>query len=204
MLIELIELACNNALEHDAATRQRLTRLNGKIMSLEIKTPAGSTSIGPQSISICPQPHGLEISSEQNDSPDVTLRATLPALLKISRDGMENADLMPGELEINGDAIVGQRFAQVIAELDIDWEGMMAEHIGETPAGVLNMGFGKAKEIFRGSQSVLQNQVSKLLTEDLGLVATKEDVDPFLDDVDTLRADAERLQARLKRIQNSL
>jgi len=201
MLIDLIELACNSALEHDSASKQKLARLNGKMMTLEIKA---MPSMGSQSVSICPQPHGVEISANLNQSPDVTLRTTLPTLIKISKDGLENAHLNPGELEISGDAIVGQRFAQLIAELAIDWEGMMAQHLGETPAAVLHMGLSKAKQIFQDSQSGFKSQVSTLLTEDLGLMATKQDVDPFLDDVDTLRADAERLHSRVKRLQNSL
>jgi len=75
---------------------------------------------------------------------DVTLNASLGAMVKISRDGMENAELEPGELEIAGDPIIGQRFAQVISELNIDWEALLAEQIGESPAKAVSFAAGQA------------------------------------------------------------
>jgi len=196
MLIDLLELASNNALEYDPAAKARLLKLQGKTMTLEIR-PLG------QKVSISPQPQGLEFSTDDSET-DVTLSATIGALIKIGRDGLDDAELESGELEINGDPIVGQRFARVISDLNIDWEGLLAEHLGEAPAVFISQGLGKAKELAAGSKSIFSKQVHTLLSEDMGLLADKSDVDPFLDAVDTLRADADRLQSRIQRIQKSI
>ena len=201
MLIDLLELASNNALQHDDSSRDRLTKLVGKTMTLEIRPP-GDLPI--QRISVSPLPHGLEFSDQITNESDVTLSTTIPALIKIGRDGLDDAELEPGELEINGDPIIGQRFARVLAELDIDWEGLLAEHLGESPAVIIAAGFGKAKEFASESKSMFKQFINKLLIEDLQLLADKNDVEPFLDQVDTLRADADRLQARIKRLQNNI
>ena len=133
---------------------------------------------------------------------DVTLSATLSALIKISRDGMEDAELEAGELEIQGDPIIGQRFAQIIADLNIDWESLLAEQIGEAPAKLISVSATQAREFAKESQSQIKSVLSRLLTDDLDLVAEKSDVEPFLDDVDELRADVDRLAVRIKRIQS--
>ena len=195
MLLDLLELASNKTLEHDPSTQARLAKLQGKTMTLHIKSLE-------QSLSITPYPEGLEFSHDVPEQVDVTLSATLSALIKISRDGMEDAELEAGELEIQGDPIIGQRFAQIIADLNIDWESLLAEQIGEAPAKLISVSATQAREFAKESQSQIKSVLSRLLTDDLDLVAEKSDVEPFLDDVDELRADVDRLAVRIKRIQS--
>ena len=198
MLIDLIELACNNALEHDPDSKERLKRLNGKTIRLSIRSIGRLTT---QHITISPHPHGLEFSTELSAEPDVSLNASLGALVKISRDGLDNAELQAGDLEINGDAIVGQRFAQILSELNIDWLGLMAEHLGEAPAIVLHGGISKAKGLFDDSKPLVKAQVNQFLIDDLQMLVSEDEAEPFLDAVDILRADADRLIARMARLQ---
>lgn len=196
MLLNLLELASNKTLEHGPKTRARLAKLQGKTVMLRIQ-PIN------QSISVSPQPEGLEFSLETPDHVDVTLSTTIGALIKISRDGLDNADLKAGELEIVGDPIVGQRFAQVIAELDINWESLLAEQLGDAPARAVTYSAEQAKVFFEQARDNTKDLVSTLIKEDLQLVPDKKEVEGFLDDVDTIRADADRLMARIKRIQVS-
>jgi len=197
MLLDLLELASNKTLEHDPKTKQRLIKLRGKTMSLQIR-PID------QSLSITPHPEGLEFSREEPAHVDVSLSATIGAMIKISRDGLENAELESGELEITGDPIIGQRFAQILAELDVDWEAALAEQIGDSPARVVSFAADQAKELVQDSRVMFKGFVNQILSDDLGVAAGKNDVEPFLDEVDTIRADVERLAARIKRISNNL
>lgn len=194
MLIDLLELASNKTLEHDPQTQARLQKLQGKTMTLNI------TTVG-QSLSITPYAEGLEFSQQTPERVDVTLSATLGAMVKISKDGMDNAELEPGELEIAGDPIVGQRFAQLISDLNIDWEGLLAEQIGDSPAKAVTFATQQAKLFATDAHLKLKEFVNTLIKDDMHVVADKNSVDEFLDDVDTLRADTDRLQARLQRLQ---
>ena len=193
MLLDLLELASNKTLEHNPKTLQRLTKLEGKTMTLNIK------SIG-QSLSITSHREGLEFTHAIPEKVDVTLSATLGAMIKISRDGMDNAELEPGELEIAGDPIVGQRFAQVISELNIDWEALLAENIGESPARAVSFATSQAKEFADESRDKLKGFLNTLIKDDMALVADKIEVETHLDAVDTIRADVDRLSARLERL----
>ena len=197
MLLDLLELASNKTLEHDPQTLERLAKLQGKTMTLNVKT------IG-QSISVTPQLEGLEFSHTVPEKVDVTLSVTIPAMIKISRDGLDNAELESGELEIVGDPIVGQRFAQVMAELDIDWHGLLAERIGESPAKVVTLAASQAKLFADDSRVKFKEFLNTLIKDDMQLVADNDGVESFLDDVDAVRADTDRLMARLTRIQTKL
>ncbi len=193
MLLDLIELASNKALEHDTQTLTRLKKLQGKTMTLHIKTLE-------QSLTLSPQAEGLEFSDKPPESVDVTLKATLGAMIKISRDGMEDANLRAGELEMIGDPIIGQRFAQLIADLDIDWQSLLGEQLGNGPAKAIISAAQRVRDFTQESQSQIKGIASHIMQDELDLVADRAEVDTFLDDVDTLRADTERLFTRLKNL----
>ena len=193
MLLQLFELASNKTLEYDSQTQVRLAKLQGKTMALHLK------SIN-QSLAITSRPEGLEFSRTLPESVDVTLKATIGAMVKITRDGIEDAELEPGELEIIGDPIVGQRFALVISELDIDWQGLIAEQIGDGPAHAVTSAAAQAKEFVKESQSNLKGWLNDFVKNELDVVVDRQEVDDFLDDVDSLRADVDRLEATVKKL----
>lgn len=191
MLLQLFELASNKTLEYDPQTQARLAKLQGKTMVLHLK------SIN-QLLAITSRPEGLEFSRSLPESVDVTLKATIGAMIKITRDGIEDAELEPGELEIIGDPIVGQRFGLVISELDVDWQGLIAEQIGDGPANAVTSAAVQAKAFAKASQSNFKDWLNDFIKNELDVVVDKQEVDEFLDDVDTLRADIDRLDVKVK------
>ncbi len=193
MLLPLLELACNQALEHDAESLQKVAALQGKTIALEIR---GFNQV----FYVHPQLDGIEVATSAATSPSVTLAATPTALLKIARSGMDNADLEPGELEINGDPIVAQRFANIASGLDVDWEGLAAEHMGEVPAALLQRGAATAQTFVHEGRKVIKAQINTALTDEFEVVAGAQEVDHFLEEVDDLRAAVDRLEARLNKV----
>lgn len=193
MLLQLAELACNKALEHDLAAQERMRSLHGKWVALEIKEIN-------RTVHIAIKPHGLELLEHSEQSPHVTLSATPAAMLKIARQGMEDAELEPGDLEINGDPIVAQRFATLASNIDVDWEAFFAEHLGEVPAAFLSRGLATARSAALTGRAMVKQRIRDSLKSEMGLFADGEEVESFLDDVDELRGAVDRLEARLKRV----
>lgn len=195
MFFGLLELASNKALEHDKATRARLEKLSGKVMTLHIKD-------FDQSLTITPRDDGIELDSQTPDYSDVTLSTTISAVIKLGRDGLDNADLKAGELEMKGDPLIGQRFAQVIGDLNIDWEAMLAEQIGSAPAKAAGAVAGQARELVEESRSQLHDFVTNLIANDLQVLADKQQINDFLNDVEDIRADVDMLGSRLADLLN--
>ncbi len=197
MLLSLIEMAGNKALEFDQASVARLEKLHGKTMTLHVKTLN-------QSVTLSPRPEGIEFSSMAPDNVDVTLSTTLGAMIKISRDGLENAELESGELEMSGDPIIGQRFAQIIGELDINWQALLSEQIGDTPAKTVTMISNQAMAMASEGRGRLHEYVQSLIKDDMQIVVSKEQVEPFLDGVDNLRAHVDQLSAKIETLRAKL
>lgn len=182
-------------LTQDAQTQAKLAKLAGKNIAFEIKKIN-------QTLYFLPQTDALLIETEAPSSIDVTIRAKPSTILKIARDGMDNAELESGELEIAGDAITGQRFAKLLSELNIDWEELLAQRIGDVPAHILSSGFSSLLTWGKGTSSALKDNMNEYLVEEARLLASHSAVNQYLDGVDALRNDTARLAARIQQLKN--
>lgn len=198
MLVDLIELACNQALEYDAQAQERLEALHDKCIVLTIRDIDQSITVN--SVPVGGGRYEISLSLDSPPDPDIVLTASARALIEMVRAGLENADLKAGELEISGDPIVAQRFSALIANIDIDWEALLAEHLGELPAAYLSQGANVARHFFERGQTAIKARIREIIKGDMQLVTNVDEVENFLSDVDELRASVDRLSKRLNRI----
>ena len=193
MLLPLLELACNQALEHDPTTLEKVQSLSGKTVVLHVQDFN-------QNVSVQPREFGLELTADAVENPSVTLSAKPPALIKLAHYGMENADLEAGELEIQGDPIIAQKFVKIVSNLNVDWEGLLAEQFGEVPASLFSKGFSVVQAVAQQGQQNIKNKIQQVLHDDLNLVANADQIEKYLDGVDDLRDKVDRLEVRLNKL----
>ena len=199
MLSALFETTSKKAFATDPDTLERLTRLQGKCVALDIKKLNLSLYL------VIEEDH-IAFQSEPEDPEmiDVRLKARPSTLLKIARDGMDDAELEKGELEIEGDAIIGQRFAGMLNALDIDWEELLSEKIGDAPARFIFDIFSKAQQFQSSSKQTIQQNLSEFLVEEARLVSHASQIEHYIQSVDILRNDTARFQARLSELEKKL
>ncbi len=193
MLKDLINTAGQRLLEQDPQNHDKLEKLAGKAIAFEIKKLD-------KTLYFSPTTEALNVGLQAPEIIDVTIRAKPSTLLKIARDGIDNAELSSGELEIDGDAITGQRFAKLLSELDIDWEELFAQQIGDVSARLLFDGLQRLRSWGQETQSTVKQNISEFLVEEAKLAASKTAIDTYLDDVDALRNDVARLAARIRQL----
>lgn len=184
------------SLQDNPVTQAKLAKLSGKTIAFHLKKIN-------QTFYFLPNEHGLEIENDQPEKIDVTISAKPSTILKIARDGMDDADLEAGELEIKGDAITGQRFAALLNELNIDWEELLSQRIGDVPAHVLASGISKLMAWSKDTHATMKQNMSEYLVEEARLAASRVAVEKYLDQVDELRNDVARLSARVTQLQNN-
>lgn len=200
MLKELINQASQKILaptfQGDPATQAKLSKLSGKVIAFHLKKID-------QTFYFLPNDDGLAIESDAPEKIDVTIRAKPSTILKIARDGMDNANLDAGELEIEGDAITGQRFAALLNELNIDWEELLSQRIGDVPAHILASSIFKLMAWSKETHATAKQNMAEYLVEETRLAASRVTVEKYLDQVDELRNDVARLSARIMQLQAS-
>ncbi|MBS1235613.1 MAG: hypothetical protein H6R46_408, partial [Proteobacteria bacterium] len=97
----LIEEVGNRLLRLDPETLRRLGDLQGRVVCIEFR------DLG-RKIYLHPSESGFRLATESEQLPAVTLRGTLATFGRLGL-GAETETLNAGELDIEGDAALGQR-----------------------------------------------------------------------------------------------
>ena len=103
----LIEDAGNRLLRLDPETLRRLGDLQGRVVCIEFR------DLG-RRIYLHPSESGFRLATECDQPPAVTLRGTLATFGRLGL-GAETETLKAGELDIEGDAALGQRLQGIFA-----------------------------------------------------------------------------------------
>lgn len=191
-----LEQALNAALALDPKTLERLARLQGRVIAIELKGTAVRLVLEPGA-------EGLRLMGHFDGEVDTTLRGAPFALLRMST-GRTGEGMFSGEVEIDGDVELGQQIQRVLEKLDIDWEehlarlsgDIIAHQIGNTVRGLFRWGERAAAHLGEDTADYLQEETETL--------PVPWEVEEFIEDVDTLRSGADRIEARVKRLQRKL
>lgn len=190
-----LEQALNAALALDPKTLERLRRLQGRVIAIELQ----GTGIR---LLLQPEQNGLRLMGHYDGIVDTTLRGAPFALLRMST-GRTGEGMFKGGVEIDGDVELGQQIQRVFEKLDVDWEehlsrltgDIIAHQIGNSVRGLLNWGERAAEHLSQDTADYLQ--------EEAEILPLPWEVEEFLEQVDTLRSDVDRLEARVKRLQRN-
>lgn len=198
MLLELLEMASNKALEYDVSSQSRLDKLHGKTMVLRLVDLNFTVALASHG-------SGLEFSQLVPEmTVDVTLSTTLSALVKISRYGLDDAELAPGELDMQGDPLVGQRFAQLIANLSVDWQALLSEYLGLAPAGLVLDAAVRTKTLGQAVKTSANDRLREFIKHEADFFADTDQTNKFVHDVGALSAEVDRLSVRLSKLLDRL
>ncbi|MET0067217.1 MAG: SCP2 sterol-binding domain-containing protein [Candidatus Thiodiazotropha sp.] len=190
------EQLLNATLKLDPESPQRLAPLHGKVIQIQV------LGLG-LSLYLIPDPQGIQCLGQIEGEADCVLRGTPWGLANLSNERSSTEQLFSGEVTIEGDTALAQRFGDFIATLDIDWEEQLSRLTGDVAAheigglfrGVLNWG---AK-----TRATAEQNLKEYLQEELRMLPTVYEMQPFLQEVDRLRDDVERLEARIQRLESA-
>lgn len=129
-------------------------------------------------------------------APDVTVRVTPPAALRIL--GGDEAAF--NEVNVQGDSEFAEALHFVVRNARWDAEEDLARVLGDRAAHrVAQAGRDVLKFQARVADSLARN-LTDYWVEERPLIARRADVEQFVQDVDTLRDDVERLAQRVERL----
>lgn len=192
-----LQRAFNQCLEFDSLSRQRFSALQGRVIAIEL------TGVGVQ-LYLSPARDEVQISAVHDGAADVTLSGTPFAFARMGLADDSSDSLFSGDITLSGDSTLGQRFGETIKELDIDWEEIASQWVGDVIAH-------KAGDALRGGLAWSRDNLNsgeqtttEYLQEELRLLPVQDEVDLFFANVHTLRDDVERTAARIKRLQQNI
>lgn len=196
-LAELLERGLNTYLALDPATLSRLEGLSGRVI--------GITLVGlSRELFLMPHAEGLQLLNRYAGTPDTRLRGTPLALAKLSLGGANtqapSTGLFSGDVTIEGDVELGQRFKRILDDIDIDWEDLVSRVSGDVVAHRLGQALRELRTWGAQAREHLGRDVAEYLQYESADLIDRYELEKFLAEVDTARDATERLAARVQRL----
>ncbi len=132
-----------------------------------------------------------------DDRCQVELSGPPLSLLRLLWSDNQLQSSLTGDVQIKGDAQLARQLAEVIRKLDIDWEGVLAEKIGNIPAHQTGEWLRSILQWRKHLHDSWQAAGSEFLREESRLLPTRIETEHFMDEVDSLHEAVQRLEARL-------
>lgn len=183
--------AINLALAKDPVAQKKLHALRDCVLELHLKNLNQSLFIAVDNARI----------TVLKESPRVSVRISgnLIAYIKLATQDDKRSLFQSQEIVLTGDAVRAQQILQLIEKLDIDWEALIADAIGDIPAHALGTGIRKSWAWTRNLSATLLRDLEEYVKFELRLFPSRPLAKLQFDRIDQLRLATDRLEARIKK-----
>ncbi|MBR9865948.1 MAG: hypothetical protein GYB20_02500 [Oceanospirillales bacterium] len=196
-LLTLAESTINRLLLVRPETVAQLGQLDGKVIAIQLTSPAISLSLQPSAA-------GLQIDQIERDDADVTLSGTAADFFQLLSAADSSEAMFGKTIKLSGDSALATRFSQVMVDAALDWEGILAQVIGDLPAHELaRLLKWKSRFYLQAGHSLVQN-FEEYIKEELQLLPSQPQLKRFYSEVDSLRQETERAEAKIERLRRKL
>ncbi len=148
---------------------------------------------------IFPVCDGLEFSSGYDQDVDCRIEGRASDFLEVLLDEQKT---FGSGITLSGDTQIAISLKDCLQKLNIDWEGLLADQIGDLAAHQFAEVFRMGRSYLHGSSSSLLDDMDDYLHEEARLLPAKAELQRFYDQVVRLRLQVDRLQARVERLSN--
>ena len=194
ILAGVLETALNQYLALDEDVSLFLTPLAGKVIAVTIE-PFNET------LYLCPTADKIQILEHYQGEVDTTISGTPTALGLMGLNASSMRSIFNGEVRIEGDTHIGEKFQQLFKNLDIDLEEKLSQYTGDIVAHKIGNLFRSCQDWTQQSLETFRLNTEEFLQEETRDLPAKPEADIFYRQVDDLRSDYDRLHARIERLQ---
>ena len=189
VILDSAEKMVNKVLSLDEEILASLAIFTGKVFEIDVL----NTDIR---IFILPSGEGITLASEYEGKADVAIKGRASALL-----GMITAEKVGvGDIEINGNVGLAQKFQSILKNIDVDWEEYLSHFVGDITAHKVGNFLRGMSRFAKASGKTIGLDISEYLRYETEALLDKSELDEFNHTVDKLRNDVERLQKRVERL----
>lgn len=190
----LIEPAVNKLLTFDEQANVKLTKLEGKSLSVRL------TDLS-LNIKLMVQKNRLLLSSN-TEGYDCLVTTSSRYLRSLSDASQLTKLIKQDNLDLDGDLAIAQAFSELLINNDIDWQALLASYFGDALAHTIATSINALAENIKVKSKDMDYTVSTAITEELKLSPHYNEVNLFVEQVDVLAAQTERLSAAVNSLIN--
>ena len=192
ILAAMLETAINRVLALDDLSVERLQRLDGRMLQLDLE------GVGITLFFAFNERH-VEVGTRSQYEPDTTISGSPLALFSMAAPEEASRWGTPeSRVRISGDANLARDLERLFSRLDPDWEGRLSHLLGDVWGHQVAAGLRAGARQVKSSASSAGDMLSEYLQRSQGPVARTEEVEAFAAAVDEVRAATERLEAKIR------
>ena len=189
VILDNAEKMVNKVLSLDEETMKSMATLEGKVIEIRVL----NTGIR---LFILPSGEKIKLASQFEGEIDVAIKGTASGLL-----GMVTAEKIgAGNIEINGNVGLAQRFQSILINMDIDWEEYLSQFVGDIAAHKVGSFLRGVSRFAKETGKTIGMDISEYLRYEKAVLLDKSELDEFSHAVDKIRNDVERLHKRMERL----
>jgi ubiquinone biosynthesis accessory factor UbiJ len=195
--LKALQKAINKALSLDEHMPDKLDALDNKVIEM---------IIAPLDVNffILFKDKQIHLLDTYDDHPDTIIHSSPIGLIRLSLLPSSKArSLFHDKVRMSGDIELGQQVKQLFDDLDIDWEGHLAQFTGDVVAHQIGSLFRKGLAIKNQFSNSMRQNMSEYLQEELRVLPTRNELDDFFQEIDELSLSVERLQAHINLLMNN-
>lgn len=192
-----LEAAFNTWLALDEKTygqaRQRLQALQGKLIHLRISNPGFD-------LYLLPTAEQVRISASYEALPDVSIQGSALAFMRLTQAEDSGKAMLENGIKLEGDLGLGTEFSNILREIEVDWEELLSQAVGDTIAHQAGQMARNTQGWLDQSAQAMRLNTQEYLQEEARLLPAAAELNYYYDQIDQLRMDTDRLEARLNRL----
>lgn len=182
-----IESLINKALQYDPATSQALTECSGKILQINFSMPSIK-------LFLLIAENKIRLMTLWDGEVDTQISGSLVALAQLATTSIYN--LKDTGVSVMGDLQFLAHLQKILQQLDIDWEEMLSQIfgdiIGHQTAEMIRYKINWTKQRAQTAQRL----AGEFVTEELGAIPSRIELENFYQQVDELRLAVDRISAK--------
>lgn len=196
--LSLAETSIKQALQYDPASKQALAELGGRCLAIHISSPDITLFMNFMD-------NGeVRLAQHQEHDADTLLSGELSAFLNLARASDKQAALMKSDIHIKGSSQLAMSVANIMANLDIDFEAMVAKFTGPVAAHMLGKNLRKLGSWLKASGEKFKQDGVEYVRDELALAPHALEGEQRFSQIHKLKLDTERLQARIERLKQKI
>ncbi|GIZ12771.1 SCP2 domain-containing protein [Pseudomonas sp. NCCP-436] len=192
-LLAGVEAGLNRVLRLDATALPRLQALSGKVIAVHGSNPAFS-------FYLLPSGDGLQLAGQWHVDADCSLCAPAASLVRLAVSRDKTSVLHAPEVSLDGDSGVLLQLADILQDLELDWEYELSRWLGPLATPLLAGHLRSRVNLTSSSVASLRQNLADFLAEESRSLVGQREAEARFNELDQLKLALDRLEARIEHL----
>lgn len=188
-ILASIENGLNTLLQTDPPTLRRLQALAGQVIAIQSNQPSFS-------LYLIMHAEGVQLAQCWEAPAHCTLSATASQLVNLGISQEKTRILHQAGLSIEGNSGLLMEFAQILEDMQLDWQYLLHTWLGPVAAGLISSHIIQRGSWLKQNAGSLKANFADYLAEETRLLVGQKEAQVRFNELDQLKLQLDRLEAR--------